>query len=201
MAPLSFFLMIRRPPRSTLFPYTTLFRSALGQGHLHEVDQGPEERPPLVHHLQGIQPSVIVRVAAECRPRAVPGGEQETVLRPGEDPRDGAQALNLGVLHPPRRSAPYVEHADLADGGGSREEAQNPFVLVHERPVGRLCPVGGPLQRRDPPALRLIVTPAGVGGALEYGCQHGVEVSPGQPAHAVLERDDLALLRYPYPAV
>src|SRR2546426_12333135 len=26
-----FFLMIRRPPRSTLFPYTTLFRSDLGQ--------------------------------------------------------------------------------------------------------------------------------------------------------------------------
>src|SRR2546429_235291 len=25
-----FFLMIRRPPRSTLFPYTTLFRSSLG---------------------------------------------------------------------------------------------------------------------------------------------------------------------------
>src|SRR3989441_4832144 len=28
-----FFLMIRRPPRSTLFPYTTLFRSVL----LHEL--------------------------------------------------------------------------------------------------------------------------------------------------------------------
>src|SRR6266436_7399898 len=27
--PLFFFLMIRRPPRSTLFPYTTLFRSRL----------------------------------------------------------------------------------------------------------------------------------------------------------------------------
>src|SRR3712207_8184163 len=26
-----FFLMIRRPPRSTLFPYTTLFRSVEGQ--------------------------------------------------------------------------------------------------------------------------------------------------------------------------
>src|SRR5437588_12934216 len=26
-----FFLRIRRPPRSTLFPYTTLFRSGLGQ--------------------------------------------------------------------------------------------------------------------------------------------------------------------------
>src|SRR6266511_3385140 len=27
-----FFLMIRRPPRSTLFPYTTLFRSRAGEG-------------------------------------------------------------------------------------------------------------------------------------------------------------------------
>src|SRR3712207_7248078 len=30
-----FFLMIRRPPRSTLFPYTTLFRSFIGS-HLCE---------------------------------------------------------------------------------------------------------------------------------------------------------------------
>src|SRR2546426_5688769 len=28
-----FFLMIRRPPRSTLFPYTTLFRSQLEAGN------------------------------------------------------------------------------------------------------------------------------------------------------------------------
>src|SRR5690348_18307310 len=31
-----FFLMIRRPPRSTLFPYTTLFRSPLKQNHTTE---------------------------------------------------------------------------------------------------------------------------------------------------------------------
>src|ERR1022692_1352512 len=30
----SFFLMIRRPPRSTLFPYTTLFRSVIGEVEL-----------------------------------------------------------------------------------------------------------------------------------------------------------------------
>src|SRR6266851_2347532 len=29
-----FFLMIRRPPRSTLFPYTTLFRSSPAKFHL-----------------------------------------------------------------------------------------------------------------------------------------------------------------------
>src|SRR2546422_1586165 len=32
--------MIRRPPRSTLFPYTTLFRSGLGQDALAVVDFG-----------------------------------------------------------------------------------------------------------------------------------------------------------------
>src|SRR5258708_19063342 len=33
---LFFFLMIRRPPRSTLFPYTTLFRSCPGRcSHTH----------------------------------------------------------------------------------------------------------------------------------------------------------------------
>src|SRR2546422_10398117 len=32
-----FFLMIRRPPRSTLFPYTTLFRSVHDQRRLAQV--------------------------------------------------------------------------------------------------------------------------------------------------------------------
>src|SRR3712207_3013100 len=32
-----FFLMIRRPPRSTLFPYTTLFRSRAAGGHPEQV--------------------------------------------------------------------------------------------------------------------------------------------------------------------
>src|SRR5688572_31864829 len=37
-----FFLMIRRPPRSTLFPYTTLFRSA-GGGIPHPLGDGGEQ--------------------------------------------------------------------------------------------------------------------------------------------------------------
>src|ERR1022692_5198505 len=40
-----FFLMIRRPPRSTLFPYTTLFRSAQAElpprGGTHRPGRGP----------------------------------------------------------------------------------------------------------------------------------------------------------------
>src|SRR5256885_16677818 len=43
-----FFLMIRRPPRSTLFPYTTLFRSrqfrrAARRAHVHQPGR-PGER-------------------------------------------------------------------------------------------------------------------------------------------------------------
>src|SRR3712207_7337907 len=40
---LFFFLMIRRPPRSTLFPYTTLFRSRrLGSVHADRHDRRVE---------------------------------------------------------------------------------------------------------------------------------------------------------------
>src|SRR5256885_10917140 len=39
-----FFLMIRRPPRSTLFPYTTLFRSSLSWHALRSVDNTPTRR-------------------------------------------------------------------------------------------------------------------------------------------------------------
>src|SRR2546426_11689758 len=54
--------MIRRPPRSTLFPYTTLFRSLVGDGTLGwsayapyqailVAAGGPEIPPPLVEQL------------------------------------------------------------------------------------------------------------------------------------------------------
>src|SRR6266705_1223579 len=39
-----FFLMIRRPPRSTLFPYTTLFRSQLRLPHTLTCRTGPLQR-------------------------------------------------------------------------------------------------------------------------------------------------------------
>src|SRR5258707_6111993 len=40
-----FFLMIRRPPRSTLFPYTTLFRSGRCRRHRHGEDRPRRRRP------------------------------------------------------------------------------------------------------------------------------------------------------------
>src|SRR3712207_9530733 len=47
-----FFLMIRRPPRSTLFPYTTLFRSFEEAG-LVEADFAPAPGPDAPTTLLG----------------------------------------------------------------------------------------------------------------------------------------------------
>src|SRR2546428_9189301 len=41
--------MIRRPPRSTLFPYTTLFRSRHHAAHRSSVAAQVRDRDPLVH--------------------------------------------------------------------------------------------------------------------------------------------------------
>src|SRR5256885_11075706 len=40
-----FFLMIRRPPRSTLFPYTTLFRSGLSLSGMHFASGATRHSP------------------------------------------------------------------------------------------------------------------------------------------------------------
>src|SRR2546422_2743946 len=59
--------MIRHPPRSTLFPYTTLFRSVLAR-HLRRLDVGAPVfvigEPPLVAELSahGFEPRTDARV-------------------------------------------------------------------------------------------------------------------------------------------
>src|SRR2546430_6862665 len=63
--------MIRRPPRSTLFPYTTLFRSrdprpqldVAGTVQLLGRDPGQLSAPPRTHEVQ--QPPVVVERSEE----------------------------------------------------------------------------------------------------------------------------------------
>src|ERR1039458_10651852 len=50
-----FFLMIRRPPRSTLFPYTTLFRSALRHS-VHGFRHGPDSLPKPLRRIHRSRP-------------------------------------------------------------------------------------------------------------------------------------------------
>src|ERR1043166_4561155 len=55
-----FFLMIRRPPRSTLFPYTTLFRSALPEIDLTALPERDSEAARLAA-LEARQPFDLAR--------------------------------------------------------------------------------------------------------------------------------------------
>src|SRR2546426_8609097 len=49
-----FFLMIRRPPRSTLFPYTTLFRSRYDRLRLDRQSRERRGRPRRPRRAQGV---------------------------------------------------------------------------------------------------------------------------------------------------
>src|SRR6516164_10819540 len=52
---LFFFLMIRRPPRSTLFPYTTLFRSGHGDCVGHSRQHHRDARSRSEEHTSELQ--------------------------------------------------------------------------------------------------------------------------------------------------
>src|SRR3989449_7856700 len=63
--------MIRRPPRSTLFPYTTLFRSWEGSPHLGAGSRHGERRERAVFEASG---ATLHRGHAEGSAEAVRGG-------------------------------------------------------------------------------------------------------------------------------
>src|SRR3712207_8946983 len=69
-----FFLMIRRPPRSTLVPYTTLFRSHRAERHRGPVRQvAPLSRFARAReHAQDADPRARGRVAPQARPQGSP---------------------------------------------------------------------------------------------------------------------------------
>src|SRR3712207_9470319 len=58
--------MIRRPPRSTLFPYTTLFRSAQPRGHVLVREMAGARQYPLLQ-LPGVDRARLEHVAAVVR--------------------------------------------------------------------------------------------------------------------------------------
>src|SRR5256885_9952920 len=80
--------MLRRPPRSTLFPYTTLFRSLVGRAYLGLVDEahGPAHRPAgdsaWVRAVLDSADQTLVRAAALLGPPgATAAGDSARVLR------------------------------------------------------------------------------------------------------------------------
>src|SRR3712207_9339962 len=90
--------MIRRPPRSTLFPYTTLFRSSGGQQQRVAVARALVARPTVLFADEptgnldsraGADILALLREAAD---------EGQTIVMVTHDPRAAAQADRTVVL-------------------------------------------------------------------------------------------------------
>src|SRR2546422_280344 len=101
--------MIRRPPRSTLFPYTTLFRSP-GDAHHRRAARVPRRRCRVAHRAGARLPSAARRARrlgarpAFPRPRAarlegrVPGVRRRIAVAPAPAlPGNRAAAHHLAV--------------------------------------------------------------------------------------------------------
>src|SRR5256885_9309050 len=104
--------MIRRPPRSTLFPYTTLFRS-VAMANLLLVGCGDVERGDHLHCLADV---TCAALRAERRVR----GEEHVIGAEKLEPADGSDATAaerrvgievLEAMH--HRLAEHLEHAAI----------------------------------------------------------------------------------------
>src|SRR5258707_2326994 len=96
--------MIRRPPRSTLFPYTTLFRSVSKDAERYlSIYFRPAPSAPTCGQAEG-RPAVGRRAAgAETRAERDRGGHDSTPLTPKI--RNPGSALNKKKIHSHLRRA------------------------------------------------------------------------------------------------
>src|SRR2546426_335112 len=93
--------MIRRPPRSTLFPYTTLFRSERQRGlHLELLHRHPGGHLPLDRQL--LRRSEIGR--ASCRGKSVDLGGRRIIKKKTGALDDGERLGGGGRVGEGRRA-------------------------------------------------------------------------------------------------
>src|SRR2546422_4125721 len=114
-----FFLMIRRPPRSTLFPYTTLFRSCAITLHADFV-HSPERMEDMVKHLESGADLVVAELVEQrgrvSRAQGLARRWTPRLLRVAglRDTVSGFLALRLIVLRQAlRRATPQVLQTEV----------------------------------------------------------------------------------------
>src|SRR2546430_1098369 len=142
-----FFLMIRRPPRSTLFPYTTLFRSLLrGGAHplraVRRYDHGPVRGDLLlVAQDDGAAP---VRDPGKVALLAAVRRDERGLLPDAADRPVGHAAARLHLLAGARslRSEPLVDYWGVPDRALDPRVCGEPAAKPDAWPTGRERPVG-----------------------------------------------------------
>src|SRR3712207_5495147 len=127
--------MIRRPPRSTLFPYTTLFRSGAedqtdgdGPGGQQHEDRGDQAEPDLQREqLGGVDPGQSgggQQLLASSDPRSAGPSHRRPLTAPPDQQQPDAQAepeQTTGEGHEPSpsraaRSKPWAAYRSACGG-------------------------------------------------------------------------------------
>src|SRR3989449_2148397 len=157
-----FFLMIRRPPRSTLFPYTTLFRSLVDQVAPGHVLAAPGAHlHPVVHAPVAVRADVLepVAVAPLLRPAAPRTGPHRVHHPAPASPATAALILeSLGRLE---RLRARVAVANVPPAPGAVREAvrHHPAAVVAlgARLLRRIAPLepSAAVRAERPKALQL----------------------------------------------
>src|SRR3989475_4608753 len=137
--------MIRRPPRSTLFPYTTLFRSARAIGAEHHL--APPQKPQLV---RGVVSGDTVCHAAAAAARVEPQHEPGPLQRAAVDVRPQAEAAVKAVQ--PRDAPLLVMDERVPD---ERAVAEQPYVRARLVQVENFPQLGFLLRVGKHPHLRI----------------------------------------------
>src|SRR2546430_3495532 len=184
-----FFLMIRRPPRSTLFPYTTLFRSLQMLSGINSAlvriqnrDEVMAETCRLAHGVGGYSIAMLALINPTTRmARPVGWAGYEFLPRPEQefpvaDHQAGDTSLmgrvirtGEAVLCPDLVSFPHVIHGrDKLIAAGVRSLACLP-LRVDNPPVGSfLCGTGGSTVIGQDELLLLEEVAANLSFALQY---------------------------------
>src|SRR3712207_7418724 len=97
-----FFLMIRRPPRSTLFPYTTLFRS------LAELDLQPPRQVEVVLAAHDVRDAALAGLAVDPDDRLVRRSEEHTSELQSRQYLVCRLLLEKKIKLPPSTQTPYA---------------------------------------------------------------------------------------------
>src|SRR2546422_9759685 len=121
--------MIRRPPRSTLFPYTTLFRSVRGE------EDRAARCPEAADHV----PQLATRLRVEARGRLV----EEQEVGTGDERARHRESLLLAARELAHPCGALLLEPDQAEHllhgvGGPVETAEQPYGLFDRELVGEL---------------------------------------------------------------
>src|SRR2546430_7240611 len=135
-----FFLLIRRPPRSTLFPYTTLFRSLITQQITETVDAEINGLSEL-YGQGGIRRLVLIVDARSRRP----GSNLYLVTAPAGEGLAG----NVGTLQPGVLDQTGLRETSYRRLDEAEDAEHHALVRVVRLPGGFRLLVGRDLEERE----------------------------------------------------